>query len=166
MKYRFYEYFTVSPPFFLFCLKQNIMGILKEFKAFAMKGNVVDLAVALIIGAEFGKIISSLVKDVIMPPIGQMMNGINFNTLYYALDGNTYESLEAAKEAGAPLMMYGSFIQAIVNFVIVAFAVFMIIKAMNTAKRKKEEAPAAPAAPAPTPEDIQLLREIRDSLKK
>ena len=141
------------------------MGILKEFKAFAMKGNVVDLAVALIIGAEFGKIISSLVKDVIMPPIGQMI-GINFNTLYYALDGNTYESLEAAKEAGAPLMMYGSFIQAIVNFVIVAFAVFMIIKAMNTAKRKKEEAPAAPAAPAPTPEDIQLLREIRDSLKK
>ena len=139
------------------------MGLLKEFKTFAMRGNVVDLAVALIIGAEFGKIVSSLVKDVIMPPIGQLMNGLNFGNLYYALDGNTYESLAAAQEAGAPLLMYGNFIQAIVNFVVVAFAVFMIIKAMNSAKKKKEE---APAAPAPTPEDIQLLREIRDSLKK
>ncbi len=139
------------------------MGLLKEFKTFAMRGNVVDLAVALIIGAEFGKIVSSLVKDVIMPPIGQLMSGLNFSNLYYALDGNTYESLAAAQEAGAPLLMYGNFIQAIVNFVVVAFAVFMIIKAMNAAKKKKEE---APAAPAPTPEDIQLLREIRDSLKK
>ena len=139
------------------------MGLLKEFKTFAMRGNVVDLAVALIIGAEFGKIVSSLVKDVIMPPLGQLMSGLNFGNLYYALDGNTYESLAAAQEAGAPLLMYGNFIQAIVNFVVVAFAVFMIIKAMNSAKKKKEE---APAAPAPTPEDIQLLREIRDSLKK
>lgn len=139
------------------------MGLLKEFKTFAMKGNVVDLAVALIIGAEFGKIVSSLVKDVIMPPIGQLMSGLNFSNLYYPLDGNTYESLAAAQEAGAPLLMYGNFVQSVVNFVVVAFAVFMIIKAMNSAKKKKEE---APAAPAPTPEDIQLLREIRDSLKK
>ena len=139
------------------------MGLLKEFKTFAMRGNVVDLAVALIIGAEFGKIVSSLVKDVIMPPLGQLMSGLNFGNLYYALDGNTYESLAAAQEAGAPLLMYGNFVQSVVNFVVVAFAVFMIIKAMNSAKKKKEE---APAAPAPTPEDIQLLREIRDSLKK
>ncbi|MDX5320850.1 MAG: large conductance mechanosensitive channel protein MscL [Bacteroidota bacterium] len=139
------------------------MGFLKEFKTFAMKGNVVDLAVALIIGAEFGKIVSSLVKDVIMPPIGQLMSGLDFSNLYFALDGKDYESLAAAHEAGAPLLTYGNFIQAVVNFVVVAFAVFLIIKAMNAAKKKEE---AAPAAPAPTPEDIQLLREIRDSLKK
>ncbi|HCS21218.1 MAG TPA: large conductance mechanosensitive channel protein MscL [Bacteroidetes bacterium] len=140
------------------------MGLLKEFKAFAMRGNVVDLAVALIIGAEFGKIVSSLVSDIIMPPIGQLMSGLSFANLYYALDGETYENIAAAKAAGAPLFTYGNFIQAIVNFVIVAFAVFMIIKAMNAAKRKKED--EAPATPPPTPEDIMLLREIRDSLKK
>lgn len=139
------------------------MGIIKEFKTFAMKGNVVDLAVALIIGAEFGKIVSSLVKDVIMPPIGQLLSGINFTNLYVALDGKTYETLAAAQEAGAPVLTYGNFIQAIVNFVIVAFAVFMIIKGINATKKKEE---AAPATPPPTPEDIVLLREIRDSLKK
>lgn len=141
------------------------MGILKEFKAFAMRGNVVDLAVALIIGAEFGKIVSSLVSDIIMPPIGKLLSGLNFTDLYLALDGSEHPTLAAAKEAGAPLLTYGNFIQAIVNFVIVAFAVFMIIKAMNTAKRKNE-AEEAPATPPPTPEDIMLLREIRDSLKK
>jgi large conductance mechanosensitive channel len=138
------------------------MGILKEFKAFAMRGNVVDLAVALIIGAEFGKIVSSMVADIIMPPIGQLMSGLNFTDLYFALDGSKHPTLAAAKAAGAPLLTYGNFIQAIVNFVIVAFAVFMIIKAMNAAKRKSE----AEAVPAETPEDIQLLREIRDALKK
>lgn len=140
------------------------MGILKEFKAFAMRGNVVDLAVALIIGAEFGKIVSSLVSDIIMPPIGKLLSGLNFTDLYLALDGSKHPTLAAAKEAGAPLLTYGNFIQAIVNFVIVAFAVFMIIKAMNAAKRKSEA--EAPATPPPTPEDIMLLREIRDSLKK
>ncbi|MHB1277230.1 MAG: large conductance mechanosensitive channel protein MscL [Bacteroidia bacterium] len=141
------------------------MGILKEFKAFAMRGNVVDLAVALIIGAEFGKIVSSLVSDIIMPPIGKLLSGLNFTDLYVALDGSKHPTLAAAKEAGAPLLTYGNFIQAIVNFVIVAFAVFMIIKAMNAAKRKNEEEGTV-TAPAATPEDIQLLREIRDSLKK
>lgn len=142
------------------------MGIIKEFKSFAMRGNVVDLAVALIIGAEFGKIVSSLVADVIMPPIGKLLSGLNFTELYFALDGKKYESLVAAKTAGAPLLTYGNFIQAVVNFVIVAFAVFMIVKAMNAAKRKSDAAEAA-AAPVPvTPEEIQLLREIRDSLKK
>ncbi|MBI1223162.1 MAG: large conductance mechanosensitive channel protein MscL [Bacteroidetes bacterium] len=139
------------------------MGLLKEFKTFAVKGNVVDLAVALIIGAEFGKIISSLVKDVIMPPIGQLLNGINFTSLYVALDGKSYESLSAAQEAGAPLLLYGNFIQAIVNFTVIAFSVFLIIRSINSMKKKEEEKPAAPAV---TPEDIQLLREIRDSLKK
>jgi len=144
-------------------LKSRPMVLLKEFKAFAMKGNVVDLAVALIIGAEFGKIVSSLVNDVILPPIAQMMSGVSFNSLYFALDGNSYESLAAAQEAGAPLLLYGNFIQSIVNFIVIAFAVFMIIKAMNSAKKKKAE---APTADAPISEDILLLREIRDSLKK
>lgn len=141
------------------------MGIIKEFKSFAMRGNVLDLAVALIIGAEFGKIVSSMVSDVIMPPIGKLLSGLDFTSLYFALDGVDYPSLAAAKEAGAPLLTYGNFIQAVVNFIIVAFAVFLIIKGVNKAKLKKE-AEAAPAPPPATPEDIQLLREIRDSLKK
>lgn len=141
------------------------MGILKEFKDFAMRGNVVDLAVALIIGAEFGKIVSSMVADIIMPPIGQLMSGLNFTDLYFSLDGQKYPSLSAAKEAGAPLLTYGNFIQAVVNFIIVAFAVFLIIKAVNAAKKKVADAEPTPA-PAPTPEDVLLLREIRDALKK
>lgn len=139
------------------------MGIFKEFKSFAVKGNVIDLAVALIIGVEFGKIVASLVKDIIMPPIGELLNGVNFTSLYVALDGNTYESMEAAKEANAPLLTYGNFIQALANFIVIAFAVFLIIKGINAAKRKKE---AAIAEPESIPEEIQLLREIRDSLKK
>jgi large conductance mechanosensitive channel len=141
------------------------MGIIKEFKSFAMRGNVLDLAVALIIGAEFGKIVSSMVSDIIMPPIGQLLSGLDFTTLFLALDGGDYPSITEAKAAGAPLLTYGNFIQAIVNFIIVAFAVFLIIKGVNKAKLKKEA--EAPAPPAPvTPEDIVLLREIRDALKK
>lgn len=139
------------------------MGLLKDFKNFAIKGNVIDLAVAVIIGAEFGKIVSSLVKDVIMPPIGKMLSGVSFTELYWAMDGKDYESLAAAQEAGAPIMTYGNFIQALVNFIIIAFVVFMLIRAIAKTKKKEE---AAPATPPPTPEDIVLLREIRDSLKK
>ncbi|TNE78661.1 MAG: large conductance mechanosensitive channel protein MscL [Bacteroidetes bacterium] len=139
------------------------MGLLKEFKDFAVKGNVIDLAVAVIIGAEFGKIVSSLVKDVIMPPIGKLLNNVNFTELFVALDGNTYETLAAAQEAGAPLLTYGNFVQALVNFTIIAFVVFMLVRTINKLKKKEE---AAPATPPPTPEDIVLLREIRDALKK
>lgn len=139
------------------------MGLLKEFKDFAVKGNVIDLAVAVIIGAEFGKIVSSLVKDVIMPPIGKLLNNVNFTDLFVTLDGSAYDTLAAAQEAGAPVLSYGNFIQALVNFTIIAFVVFMLVRTINKLKKKEE---AAPATPPPTPEDIVLLREIRDSLKK
>ncbi len=139
------------------------MGLLKEFKDFAVKGNVIDLAVAVIIGAEFGKIVSSLVKDVIMPPIGKLLNNVNFTDLFVTLDGSSYDTLAAAQEAGAPVLSYGNFIQALVNFTIIAFVVFMLVRTIT--KLKKKEA-AAPSTPPPTPEDIVLLREIRDSLKK
>jgi large conductance mechanosensitive channel len=119
------------------------MGMIKEFKDFAMKGNIVDLAVAVIIGGAFGKIISSLVDDIIMPVIGKVLG-----------DANYFETMMAG---GIPV---GRFIQAIFNFLIIAFVLFLIIKAMNSAKKKEEAAPAA------TPEDIALLREIRDALKK
>lgn len=124
------------------------MKLIKEFKTFAMRGNVMDLAVGVIIGAAFGKIVDSLVNDVIMPAIGIVIGGINFTDLSFAI--------------GDSVIKYGSFIQAILNFTIVAFAVFIFIKALN---KVKKEAPKADDAPAPTPEDIALLREIRDSLK-
>lgn len=138
------------------------MGMMSEFKEFAMKGNVVDMAVGIVIGGAFGKIVSSFVADVIMPPIGMLMGGVDFTNLFISLSGQ-YETLAAATEAGAPVIKYGSFIQTVFDFVIIAFAIFMVIKGMNAAKKKEEEAPAAPAAP---PEDIQLLKEIRDALKK
>lgn len=120
--------------------------MLKEFKEFAMKGNVIDLAVGVVIGAAFGKIVDSMVGDIIMPVLGKIMGDPN----YFA----TWDL------AGIPV---GKFIQAVFNFIIIAFVLFLVIKALNSAKKKEE---AAPAAPAPTPEDIQLLREIRDALKK
>lgn len=119
------------------------MGMLKEFKDFAMKGNIVDLAVAVIIGGAFGKIVSSLVDDIIMPIIGKILG-----------DANYFQTMTAG---GIPI---GKFIQAVFNFLIIAFVLFMAIKAMNATKKKEAEAPAAP------PEDITLLREIRDALKK
>jgi large conductance mechanosensitive channel len=139
------------------------MSIVKEFKEFAVKGNVVDMAVGIIIGASFGAIVKNLVDGVLMPPLGMLMGKVNFNQLFLDLSGQGYATLAQATEAGAPVIKYGLFLQSVIDFTIVAFAVFMMVKAINTAKRKEV---AAPAAPAPTPEDIVLLREIRDSLKK
>ena len=131
------------------------MGMVKEFKDFAVKGNVADMAVGIIIGAAFGKIVSSLVKDVIMPPIGLMLSGVDFTEKKVVLQ-------EAAEGVEAVTLNYGLFVNEIINFSIVAFAVFMLVKALNAAKKKEEEAPAAPAAP---PAQEVLLTEIRDLLK-
>ena len=142
------------------------MSVIKEFKEFAVKGNVMDLAVGVIIGAAFGKIVDSIVGDLIMPVVSAVFGKVDFSSLFVVL-GNvpagTAMSLEALKKAGVPVLAYGSFITVAVNFIILAFIVFMIVKQIN---RMKNETPAAPAAPAPTPEDVVLLREIRDSLKK
>ena len=118
------------------------MGIVSEFKEFAMKGNVVDLAVGVIIGGAFGKIVDSFVKDVVMPIIGRMLGGVDFKHLYLNLGDKVFETLEAAEKAGAPIVKYGAFINSVVDFVIIAFAIFMAIKVMNRLKRA-EEAPAA-----------------------
>ena len=136
--------------------------MLNEFKQFAMRGNVVDLAIGVIIGAAFGKIVTSLVDDIIMPVVGLLLGGIDFSRQFFALDGNSYESLEAAKEAGAATLTYGNFIQVIINFLIIAFSIFVILKAYERTKKKKEAAPAAPAGPT----QEQLLIEIRDELRK
>lgn len=140
-----------------------MVNMLKEFKAFAMKGNVLDMAVGIIIGGAFGKIISSLVADVLMPPIGMLMGGVDFSSLFITLGPEQYTSLADAQAAGAATINYGVFINTVINFVIVAFAIFMLVKAMNSAKRKEAAAPAAP--PAPTKQEV-LLTEIRDLLKK
>lgn len=137
------------------------MSFISEFKAFAMKGNVVDLAVAVIIGAAFGKIVDSLVKDIIMPIIGLLVGGVDFKELYINLGNTAYPTLELAEKAGAPLIKYGLFINATVNFLIIALAIFIAVRAINKLKK-----PVPAAAPAATPEDVLLLREIRDSLKK
>lgn len=129
------------------------MSMISEFKAFAMRGNVVDLAVGLVIGAAFGKIVTSFVNDVLMPPIGMLMGGVNFSNLKVTLK-------EAVGEIPAITVNYGLFIQTIVDFIIVAFAIFLVVKAMNSMKKKEEAAPAPPAA------DVQLLTEIRDLLKR
>ena len=139
------------------------MGMVKEFKDFAMKGNVVDMAVGIIIGGAFGTIIKSLVSDVIMPPIGLALGGVDFTNLFVVLGEGSYETLDAAKEAGAASINYGVFFNNVISFVIIAFAVFMLIRAINSAKKKEEEKPAAPAAP---PAQEVLLSEIRDLLKK
>lgn len=150
------------------------MGLLKEFKEFALKGNVIDLAVGLIIGAEFGKIVNSIVNDVIMPPIGKLIGGVNFVDLKYSLgktlvmkdgkpeldkDGN-----EVFKEA---FINYGNCIQTIINFTIIAFCVFMIVKAMNSAKKTlQDKLDLSPKAAPEAPADVKLLTEIRDLLKE
>lgn len=139
------------------------MGMMKEFKEFAMRGNVLDMAVGIVIGGAFGKIITSLVNDVIMPPIGIVLGGVDFTNLKFVLKEAVTEGDAVVSEAVA--ISYGSFINTIVQFIIVAFSIFMVIKAMNSAKRKKEEAPAAPA-PDPGPSEKDLLTEIRDLLKK
>ena len=139
------------------------MSMASEFKEFALKGNVMDMAVGIIIGGAFGKIIGSLVNDVLMPVIGKFMGGVSFADLYTALDGNTYESLAAAEEAGAAVMKYGAFVQSTVDFVIIAFVIFMMIRAMNNMRKKEEEAPAETPEPS---DEVKLLSEIRDSLAK
>lgn len=136
--------------------------MLKEFKEFAMRGNVVDMAVGIIIGAAFGKIVSSLVADVIMPPIGLLMGNMDFSQLFLNLSGTEYSSLAAAQAAGAATINYGLFINAVLDFLIVAFAIFMVIRGMNRLKRKAEEAPAEPPKASI---EVQLLTEIRDSLR-
>ena len=127
-----------------------------------MRGNVVDMAVGIIIGASFGKIVSSLVADVVMPPIGLLMGKVDFSQLFINISGGEYASLAAAKEAGAATINYGMFINTVLDFVIVAFAIFMIIRGMNKMKAKEEEKPAAPAKPS---DEVVLLTEIRDALK-
>lgn len=132
------------------------MGMIKEFKTFAMRGNVVDMAVGIVIGGAFGKIISSFVADVVMPPLGLLMGNVNFTELVLTLR-------QASGEAAAITINYGKFIQTVVDFVLVAFAIFMVVKGMNSMKKKEEAAPAAP--PAPSKEEV-LLGEIRDILKQ
>ena len=139
------------------------MSMLKEFREFAVKGNAIDLAVGVIIGGAFGKIVSSLVKDVIMPPIGLLLGGVDFTSLFINLTGGEYASLEAAEQAGAATLNYGRFIQTSVDFLIVAFVIFMMVRALNAMKRKEE---AAPSSPPPPGEEVLLLREIRDTLQR
>ena len=142
-------------------------GIVQEFKEFAVKGNVIDLAVGVIIGGAFGKIVDSLVGDVIMPVVGRIFGGLDFSNYFIALKeipAGTIMTLAEVKKAGVPVLAYGSFITILLNFLILAFIIFMMVKQINRLKR--EEPAAAPAEPPATPEDIVLLREIRDSLKK
>ena len=131
------------------------MSMMSEFKSFAMRGNVVDMAVGIVIGGAFGKIVSSFVNDVLMPPIGMMMGGVDFSELAVVLK-------EASGEAAAVTLNYGMFIQTVLDFLIIAFAIFMVIRAMNNMKKKEEEAPAEPPKPSA---EVELLTEIRDSLK-
>ena len=137
--------------------------MLKEFKEFAMRGNVLDMAIGVIIGGAFGKIVSSLVSDVLMPPLGLLMGKVDFSSLFVNLSGTPQPSLVAAKAAGAPTLNYGVFLQSVFDFIIIAFVIFMLVKQVN---RFKQEAPppAPPAPPEPTNEE-KLLMEIRDLLK-
>ena len=137
-------------------------GFVQEFKEFALRGNVVDLAVGLVIGAAFGAIVNSLVNDIIMPPIGLVMGNVDFSDLFTNLSGQEYASLAAAREAGAPVIAYGAFINVVINFVIVALAIFLVVKAMNRLRRKQEQAPEETPVP---PRQETLLEEIRDILK-
>jgi large conductance mechanosensitive channel len=139
--------------------------MLKEFRDFIMRGNVLDLAVAVVIGAAFGAVITSLVNDIVMPPIGYLLGGVNFADLFIVLGGGEFPSLQAAQDAGAAVIAYGKFIQTLINFLIIAFVIFLIIKSFNkmASLRKKEEATAAPAEP---PAEVKLLTEIRDLLKQ
>ena len=142
------------------------MGMLQEFKEFAVKGSVMDLAVGVIIGGAFGKIVDSMVGDLVMPVVGAVIGKPDFSSLFVVLGqapAGTAMTLDALKKAGIPVLAYGNFITIAVNFAILAFIIFMMVKQIN---RLKKETPAAPATPAVTAEDVLLLREIRDSLKK
>lgn len=143
------------------------MGMMQEFREFAIKGNVIDLAVGVIIGGAFGKIVDSVVSDLIMPVVGLVFGKLDFSNLFLVLGTvpeGTAMTLDALKKAGVPVFAYGNFITVAVNFFILAFIIFMMIKQINRLKR--EAPPPPPAAPAPPPEDVVLLREIRDALKK
>ena len=142
------------------------MSMMQEFREFAIKGNVIDLAVGVIIGGAFGKIVDSVVGDIIMPLVGAVVGNLDFSSLFVVLgkNPNNLTALADLKKAGVPVFAYGSFITVAVNFLILAFIIFMMVKQIN--RLKKAEPPPAPAAPPPTPEDVVLLREIRDSLKK
>ncbi|MCZ2407896.1 MAG: large-conductance mechanosensitive channel protein [Burkholderiales bacterium 68-12] len=145
------------------------MGMLQEFREFAIKGNVIDLAVGVIIGGAFGKIVDSVVSDLIMPVVGLVFGKLDFSNLFVVLGTvpeGTARTLDALKKAGVPVFAYGNFVTVAVNFFILAFIIFMMIKQINRLKREAPAAAPAPAEPAPTPEDIVLLREIRDSLKR
>lgn len=134
--------------------------MLKDFKAFLVKGNVVDMAVGFIFGAAFGTVVKSLVSNVVMPPIGQMMADVDFSQMYYALDGKTYENLAALEEAGAPAIKYGAFINDVIGFVILGFVIFLLVRMITNMQKKEEAKPAKPS------EDVVLLTEIRDALVK
>lgn len=146
------------------------MGMISEFKEFAVKGNVVDLAVGVIIGGAFGTIVKSLVDDVVMPPIGWLTGGVDFSDLYFNLksvtgDSPAYESLDAAREAGEPVIAYGLFINNVIAFLIVAWAVFLLVKGMNNLQRKADSEEPAPEEPVAPAKEVLLLEEIRDLLK-
>jgi len=138
------------------------MGFISEFKEFAMKGNVMDMAVGVIIGGAFGKIVSSLVNDVLMPLIGKVTGGVSFTDLFVNLGDGEYKTLAEAQEAGAAVLAYGQFIQNILDFIIIAFCIFLMIKGMNKLKKEKPAEPEAPKGPT----QEELLTEIRDLLKK
>jgi len=135
--------------------------MLKEFKDFAMRGNVMDMAIGIIIGGAFGTIVKSLVSDIIMPPIGILLGGVDFTNIFLTLKGDVLPTLAEAKKAGSVTMNLGVFMNSVISFLIVAFSVFLLVKAMNAAKRKEEKAPDAPKAP---PRNEVLLEEIRDAL--
>ncbi len=139
------------------------MSLMSEFKDFAVKGNAIDMAVGIIIGGAFGKIVSSLVNDVILPPIGKLLGGVDFTQLFVNLGDGDYATLAEAQEAAAPTLNYGNFLQNVFDFGIIAFVIFMMVKAINKAKKKEEEKPAEPPKPS---EEVVLLREIRDGLQK
>src|SRR5690349_14478475 len=139
------------------------MSMLSEFKEFAVRGNVIDLAVGVIIGGAFGKIVDSLVGDIIMPLVGKVVGGLDFSNYFVPLSGQTATTLVEAKKAGA-VFAYGSFLTVALNFLILAFIIFIMVQQINRLKRRNEE-PAAPAAPEPEPQDVALLREIRDAIR-
>jgi large conductance mechanosensitive channel len=144
--------------------RKRRLAMLKEFRDFALRGNVLDLAVGIIIGAAFTSIVSSLVDDIIMPPIGLITGGVDFSQIFVVLKGEgTYNTVQQAKDAGAVTWNIGLFINAVIKFLIVAFAVFLLVKGINTITRKQPPKPAEPPKP---PEDVVLLREIRDLLAR
>jgi len=140
------------------------MNWIKEFKQFAMRGNVMDMAVGIIIGAAFGKIVSSLVSDILMPPIGKLMGNVDFSNLFIVLGSGDFQSLAAAKAAGVATLNYGVFINTIIDFVIVAFAIFLMVKGINAMRRSEAAKAPPPPPPGPSAEE-KLLAEIRDLLK-